>query len=77
VNDFTLSACQLAAILGVVFCLDLGHFFFSSLVPLLGIFPLFIYLLIISKSIKMGLGFGPVWLARSGFFRGTINKVWV
>jgi hypothetical protein len=76
VNDFTLRAGPLAAILGVVFCLDFSHFFFSSLVPLLGIFPLFIYLLIISKSIKMGLGFGPV-LARSGFFRGTINKVWV
>jgi hypothetical protein len=48
---------------------------FSSLVPLLGIFPLFIYLLIylfISKSIKMGLGFGPV-LARSGFFKGITS----
>jgi hypothetical protein len=29
----------------VVFCLDLGPFFFSSLVPLLGVFPSFIYLL--------------------------------
>ncbi len=31
---------------GVVFCLDFGPFFFSSLVPLSEIFPLFIYLLI-------------------------------
>jgi hypothetical protein len=45
VNDFTLRAGPLAAILSVVFCLDFGHFFFSSLVPLLDIFPLFIYLL--------------------------------
>jgi hypothetical protein len=46
VNDFTLRAGPLAAILSVVFCLDFGHFFFSSLVPLLDIFPLFIYLFI-------------------------------
>jgi hypothetical protein len=29
---------------GVVFCLDFGPSFFSSLVPLSGVFPLFIYL---------------------------------
>jgi len=31
------------AFLGVVFCLDFDSFFFSSLGPLLGVFPLFIY----------------------------------
>ncbi len=29
---------------GVIFCLDFDFFFFPSLVPLLGIFSLFIYL---------------------------------
>jgi hypothetical protein len=31
---------------GVVFCLDFNPFLFSSLVPLLGVFPLCIYLFI-------------------------------
>ncbi len=32
------------ALSGVIFCLDFGPFFFSPLVPLIGVFPLFIYL---------------------------------
>jgi hypothetical protein len=35
-----------SALLGVVFCLDFGPFFFSSLVLLLGVFLSFIYLFI-------------------------------
>jgi hypothetical protein len=33
-----------SAHLGVIFCLDSGPSFFSYYVPLLGVFPLFIYL---------------------------------
>jgi hypothetical protein len=36
-----------SALLGVVFCLDLDPFFFSFLVPLLDVFPLFIIYLFI------------------------------
>jgi hypothetical protein len=32
------------ALSGVVFCLDFGPSFFFVLVPLLGVFPLFIYI---------------------------------
>jgi hypothetical protein len=32
-----------SALAGVVFCLDFWSFLFSSLVPLPGVFPLFIY----------------------------------
>ncbi len=33
-----------SALLSVIFCLDFIPFFFSSLVPLPSVFPLFIYL---------------------------------
>jgi hypothetical protein len=36
---------------GVVFCLDFSPFFLSSFVPLLGVFPLFIYLLFFFNTI--------------------------
>jgi hypothetical protein len=59
VNDLHFRASPLAAILGVVFCLDFGHFFFSSIVPLLCIFLLFIYLFIYYfKEHQNGIG---VW----------------
>ncbi len=35
-----------SALSGVVFCLNFGPCFYSSLVPLRGVFPLFIYLFI-------------------------------
>jgi hypothetical protein len=38
-----------SALLGVIFCLDSGPSFFSYYVPLLGVFPLFIYLFICSS----------------------------
>jgi hypothetical protein len=40
VNDLHLEQVHWQQFWGVVFCLDFGHFFFSSLVPLLGIFHL-------------------------------------
>jgi hypothetical protein len=33
-----------SGLLGVIFCLNFSPFFFSSLVPLPSVFPLFIYL---------------------------------
>jgi hypothetical protein len=33
-----------SALLGVIFCLDSGSFFFSSYVPLPGVFSLYIYI---------------------------------
>jgi len=48
-----------SALWGVVFCLDFGPFFFSSLVPLPGVFPSFIYFMYMScKEGVMGVCLG-------------------
>jgi hypothetical protein len=42
-----------SALLGVIFCLDSGPFFFSSYVPLPGVFSLYIYIYIYSSILNL------------------------